>query len=192
MNKITPEIVELRKYVELAFGRPVQTTKDFELLTESIFLKTKDRLSPSTHKRLWGYVSDSHKANPTTLNILSRYAGFDSFIDFCDYLKNNSEVESSFFAKTRIKSGEIASNTNIEIGWSPDRYLLTKYLGDNRYEIIESKNSKLLTGDKFSCSEFILGHPMYMSDIERDGETFPSFVAGEKNGLTLLNPIESE
>lgn len=57
----TPEIEELKILLEQDFGKTLSTTTDFEVFSLYIQKKTNERVSPSTLKRLWGYVSDKHK-----------------------------------------------------------------------------------------------------------------------------------
>jgi hypothetical protein len=56
--------------------------KDFEILNELILEKTKVSLSASTLRRLWGRVEYNHLPSGTTLDTLSRFAGFDSWRAF--------------------------------------------------------------------------------------------------------------
>ena len=187
MNRIYPEIDQLLREVEHTYGNTVKTTTDFESLSVAVENKTREMISSSTLKRLWGYVGDKHKPRFGTLDILSRYTTFGTFDDFCKHLKESSNIESSFLSEKQISSKDLTKGTTVEIGWSPDRYLLLTYNGNNEYTVTESKNSKLIVGDEFTCVEFLLGHPLFVSGVKRTGS---AFVAGQKNGLTLLSISE--
>lgn len=78
----TPEIEELKVLIEKKYGKPLSTTTDFEEF--SIYLKQKmdKRISASTLKRLYGYVSDDHKPRTVTLDLLTQYIGHKNFKDF--------------------------------------------------------------------------------------------------------------
>jgi len=56
--------------------------KDFEKLSQRIFEKTKISLSESTLRRVWGRVEYNHLPSVTTLDTLSRFAGFESWRTF--------------------------------------------------------------------------------------------------------------
>ena len=56
--------------------------KDFEVLNELILEKTKVSLSASTLRRIWGRVEYNHLPSGTTLDTLSRFAGFDGWRAF--------------------------------------------------------------------------------------------------------------
>ena len=183
----TPEIEELKLLVERKFGRVLGTTTDFEEFSLSVCRKYGLRLSASTLKRLWGYVGDSHTPRMCTLDILSRYIGHDSFYAFKSWLKTSVKYNSSFFAAQQITSSELASGSEVEIGWSPNRLVCLTYMGDSVYEVVRSANSKLMPGDRFVTGCFIKEQPLYLPYIERGGQRTAPFVAGRNGGLTIIN-----
>src|ERR1700742_3072141 len=54
-------------------------SKDFEILNQLIFDKTKVSLSASTLRRIWGRVEYNHMPSSTTLDTLAQFAGFDNW-----------------------------------------------------------------------------------------------------------------
>lgn len=189
MNIYKPEIAELLLVVEKKYGKALRTSTDFEEF--SFYLKRGQMgfISPSTLKRLWGYVNDFHKPRMQTLDLLSRYIGFRYFSVFCDYLKTSTAYNSSFFSANQIVSKELSVGEEVEIGWSPNRYLRLVYRGDGVFEVEEVRQSKLRKGDRFETSAFLMGQPLYLSYILREGLRTSPFIAGRNGGLTLLNRI---
>jgi len=57
--------------------------RDFERLNILILERTKVSLSSSTLKRIWGKVNYNNQPSLTTLDALSRFAGFESWREFC-------------------------------------------------------------------------------------------------------------
>lgn len=76
-------IEDLRNTIEKALGRKMQTPKDFDVLSDSIFEKTHQNISPTTLKRLWGYLQEPSIPRSSTLNLLAQYVGFDSWDAYC-------------------------------------------------------------------------------------------------------------
>lgn len=72
----------LLEKIETQLGRKMMTPKDFDFLAEQIFVKTRQSISVSTLKRVWGYVSSKGDTRESTLNLLSKFAGYDSFSHF--------------------------------------------------------------------------------------------------------------
>jgi len=73
----------------------------------------------------------------------------------------------------------------ITLGWNPNRLVKMRYLGEDAYEVVSNVNSKLRVGDRFHLIAAIVGYPLYLSDIIRDGESLPLYVAGFDDGITL-------
>lgn len=68
---------------QLDWGNPSEwQSRDFEILNELILEKTKVSLSASTLRRIWGRVEYNHLPSGTTLDTLSRFAGFDNWRAF--------------------------------------------------------------------------------------------------------------
>ncbi len=187
MHRAYPEIDELLRQVADRFGKEVSATTDFERLSEAVEKALREQVSVSTLKRLWGYVNDRHKPRVSTLDILCRYVGFRSFADFQASL--SSDRSSSFLSERAVRSADLPKRATVEVGWLPNRYLLLENLGGNRYAVREALHSKLQPGDTFTCHEFILGHPLYLSEVRRGELAAPLFIAGNKGGLTTLHVI---
>ena len=186
MTKIIPELNYLLRLVEKHYGRHLSTTTDFESLSVLIERETGELLSASTLKRLYGYVSMKPVPRKSTLDILARFIGKKSYDQFREEWKDSTAFTSTFFSQKTVYASELKDGDIVRIGWDPDRVVKLKYLGDNEFEVLESLNSQLLAGDKFEQVSFMMGYPLYISRILRDGEYTPSYIAGMQNGLNLL------
>ena len=76
-------LAKLRELIEGVIERKMKTPKDFEYLSECIFEKFHEKISPTTLKRLWGYLPESTTPRKSTLDILSMFVGYDNWKDFC-------------------------------------------------------------------------------------------------------------
>lgn len=192
MNIYKPEIAELLLLVEKKYGKALRTTTDFDEFSFYLQKHEFGLISTSTLKRLWGYVNDLHKPRMQTLDLLAHYIGFDFFSAFCEYLKQSSAYNSSFFSTHQIMAKELIPGMELEIGWSPNRYLRLVYQGNTIFEVEEAKQSKLQKGDRFETTTFLKGQPLFLSYILRNGVRTSPFIAGRNGGLTLLNCIKHE
>lgn len=181
-----PELAYLLTEVEKKYGRRIATTTDFELLSVVIDHTIGELISSSTLKRLWGYV----RLNPTpriaTLDILSRFVGHKDFKAFCNHLKNSQVFSSNFFTSRYQTTAELVEGMTVQIGWAPNRLVRMIYLGNHLFEVVSSENSLLMVGDRFELSEIIVGYPLFISRILRDGAYTSSYVAGRIDGINLL------
>ena len=184
-----PELAHLLTRVEARFGRSVRTTTDFEALSEAIESITGELLSASTLKRLWGYVSLHPSPRFSTLDVLCRYIGELSFSAYCRALKADPAFESAFFTTGFVSAEDLAPGAQLQIGWAPDRLVTLVCLGESRWRVERSENAKLQAGDEFAAAQFLLGYPLFIDRIWRDGAWTPSYVAGKWEGLNLLRPL---
>ena len=90
-NQHEQAIAKLRLQVEGAIERKMKTPKDFDFLSECILEKYHERISPTTLKRIWGYLSESTTPRKSTLDILSKFVGYDNWNEFCE--KNSFEEQ---------------------------------------------------------------------------------------------------
>jgi len=191
-RKDIPELNYLLARVEKKYSRHISTSTDFESLSVDIERVTNDVLSASTLKRIWGYVSMKPTPRCSTLDILSRYIGFHDFKAFCDELRSEDAFVSEFFTTKCFLSSDMSKGDRILIGWHPNREVVLEYIGENEWEVVKTTNSKLLIGDRFQATEFMLGTPLWTARILRGGEYTPPFIAGRNGGLTRLEKVFPE
>ncbi|MGM9734883.1 MAG: hypothetical protein ACI3ZL_00570 [Candidatus Cryptobacteroides sp.] len=189
-SNIIPELTYLLSAVEKKYGRRIATSTDFESLSVVIEHEAGDHVSSSTLKRLWGYVSMKPTPRIATLDVLSRYVGVRDFHGFCEALRQSSIYDSTFFSSRCICASDLEAGEQILVGWAPDRIVRLRYLGESEFEVADSRNSQLRVGDRFGLANVLMGYPLYISRILRDGEWTPSYVAGRNGGITLLERVK--
>lgn len=188
-----PEIYELRLRIETSIKRKIQTPADFDFLRGIIWERTHEQISTSTLKRLWGYVDGIDNARNSTLNVLSKALGYESWDAFILKLKSENMDNSDLVMSESVSSGDLMVGDMLLIAWQPNRVCRLKYLGEDKFEVMKSQNSKLKVGDTFRCGLFILGEPVYINDLRQNNGTGEPklFVIGNKSGLVKLR-IENE
>ena len=88
-------LAKLRELIEGVVERKMKTPKDFEFLSECIFEKFHERISPTTLKRFWGYLSETTTPRKSTLDILSMFVGYDNWKNFCRAYTESTEKSES-------------------------------------------------------------------------------------------------
>lgn len=184
--KNIPELSFLLSEVEKKYGRRVATSTDFESLSVVIEMETGELISSSTLKRLWGYVSLNPTPRIATLDVLARFVGKRGFKDFCDGLKDSQAFVSTFFSSRFLDVAGLRQGQRVSIGWAPNRLIELHYHGNFIFEVIRSVNSQLLPGDRFELSDIVLGYPLVISRILRNGSYTPSYIAGKQGGINLM------
>lgn len=181
-----------QKIREIAeFQDKTLTPHDFSILQKLVGQKVPDRpLNDKTLKRFFGYdkTDENSLVRLDTLDILSQYVSFGNWDAFLENFRLLSGEGSGDFVGEEICSNDLSIGEMLHIEWNPDRKSLLKYLGDSRFEIIETENSKWQVGNTFSCKHFILGKPLYVDNLtDKDGLLKSKmFVVGGKGGLTVV------
>ncbi len=181
MQKTSPEISELKQQIEESVGRKMKTSNDFTFLSGAIWERIHENLSTSTLKRLWGYVDGPDKTRNSTLDILSRFLGFNDWDGFINHICQNSGSDQ--VQTEHIKTDDLSVGDLISVSWKPNRRCTFRYLGDYRFIVDHAENSKLKAGDTFRCGLFILGEPLYLNDLVQGNNPPVAFVVGNKDGL---------
>ncbi len=69
----------LKNEVEETFGEKIVSAKNCIALSEAIYSKISLTISSNKLRRFFGLVRSDYSPSPTTLEILSKYCGFESF-----------------------------------------------------------------------------------------------------------------
>ena len=181
MTHTDPEIQELLKQIEERTGINPKSPSDFDQISDIIYESTRESLSASTLKRLWGYFKSEVTIRHSTLVILAKYLEFKSWDDFLAHLKQDNGSDPVL--SPLVKSEDLNVGDRITVSWKPNRRCTFRYLGNQQFIVEASENSKLKEGNTFSCSVFILNAPLYLTDLIQGDNAPVAFVAGKKDGL---------
>lgn len=186
MKDLCPE--ELRRklisQIEEALHRKIATPKDFRMLGERIFHRLNIYISPTTLKRMWGYLKEDTQPRTSTFDILSRFIGYDDWQDFCQREGHRYENESYPVMARRISVLEdLNKGDRILLTWQPDRECLIEHQGDNRFQVISSANTRLKAGNTFCCSLIIEGEPLYIDHLQQQEGKPTAYICGKKAGI---------
>ena len=186
----SPRVSLLKNEFEKHFGRPIKTPKDFSEAVAFVFKKTGEVISDSTVRRLYKETGRYNHVSDDILNILSKVVGYRHFQDFCDYIAKAGIKDSELsYGVNAIKADELSIGDRIHIAWLPDRECTVKYIGDFRFEVEESINATVKTGDTFFCRCFIPGKCLLVDNLEHNGNCYESYTMGNLNGLTCVKKI---
>ena len=186
MNKNAPEILSLRLDIEQELKRRIKTPYDFEFLAGVVWERLHENISPTTLKRLWGYIDGADTTRRTTLCLLSRFLGYQDWEDYLAALASRTDAESNTFEGEGLHMDELKEGDQIEVTWLPNRRCVFRYEGNAHFLVVEAENAKLHVGDRFETACFIIGHPMYIDRLVRGDEPPTAYIAGSKNGLRTV------
>lgn len=176
------KVMDLCKIVEKTAGFTAEKAKHFDDLAMRIYDRTGTLLSPTTLKRIWGYLKEGTVTRRSTYDLLAQYCGWHNFNDFLE--GHTPEIESGFLgvkvlnAKRDLKKGDV-----VKLMWHPSRVCEVKYEGEDRWIVIRSEGTRLSPGDTFRCSMIMSGEPLYLDDLIHEGAKSGIYVCGRRNGV---------
>lgn len=168
-------ICQLKKAVEVRFGCTPASPADFGELSIAVLRVTGERISPDTLSRVWGYKKGYPSIRQSTVRVLDRYA--------------KANEESDFIHTAAIHADECQKGDRVRIAWLPNRVCVLSYLGNYRWRVEEAVNSKLHTGDTFSCRTMAQDQTLIVDHLHTEYADYEGYAIGGKNGLTLVAKI---
>ncbi len=179
------------KYMETQCGRKIRSSADCEYLALDIESLTGEHIGINTIKRLLGFIRDEHNPRITTLNIIARYVGCETWEQLrrMDY----AYASSSFTGKRKeVIVRQLEPGRRIRITYFPKRIVDMEYQSDCHFLVLKSENSKLLQGDQLILTHIIERYPLLVSEVIRDGKSLGSFSTGDRTISYRLLPEASQ
>lgn len=187
--KNSSEVFELRTAIEEAIGKKLKTPADFVFCTGIIWERMHQNISPTTLKRMWGYIEGADTTRLSTLNLLSEFLGFHDWDGFRNHLDESAESQSDVIIAPTIATSSLIKDDLIEIQWLPNRRCVLKYEGNNTFIVTEAEHSKLQIGNTFECSSFLIGQPLYLDNLVQGNNAPVAFVVGKRDGLKVAKKL---
>lgn len=162
----------------------IETTSDFDYLSETIFRRIGVYISASTLKRLWGYSSERVTPRLSTLSFLAKFVGYKDWKDFCQNNEKTVENTSAHILNRSLDVDKVLSiGDRVLLSWLPDRICEIEYLGNHSFRIVNSQNTKLKAESTFMCSTIIENEPLYIDNLVQDSKHHSAFVCGMQGGV---------
>lgn len=182
--KLSFHVIELLKRKS---GSGLRLPSDCELLSLDIESKTGVRIGATTLKRLLGFAQDERQPHTSTLDAIAHYLGYAHWDELAKIEdQGNSDFDSP---DGEVRSANLQVGCEVEITYLPDRRVVLFYLGNNRYRIQQSENSKLQVGDEVEILSFVLHHPLLVMQVWRSGQSLGQFTAACISGLSSVRVI---
>ena len=178
------EIERLRKDIEEALARPMQTPRDFDYLSKRIYARLHIMMSATTLKRLWGYLNDGGQPRSSTLNILAKFLGYHDWQEYHQNAMLPEEQQSAPILSRKLSvTEELHKGDRLRLTWHSGRVCDVEYMGNLNFCVLASEKTRLGPGDTFQCSLVVEGEPLYLDHLIQQGQPPVAYVCGKKNGV---------
>ena len=177
---------KIRQEIETALNRQMKTPKDFEFLRDRIFARLQVMVSRTTLMRIWGYLDEKVEPRETTLSILAQFLGYRNWEEFQQNESLSDEEGSNPVLSRRLNvANDLVPDDCLRLTWQPERVCDIRYLGELRFEVTSSENTRLREGDTFECSLIIEGEPLYLDNLRQGNHPPIAYICGKKSGVNF-------
>lgn len=173
---------KLRNEVESLLGHSLTTSADFEDLSRRIFRKTHEQISPTTIKRIWGYLREDVTPRKGTLDTIAIFCGYRSYQDLLN--ADDDSQSNEVFSRT-LASSDLRVGQQVLLTWPPGRRCVIRYEGYGIFRVIEAHRTKLNSGDTFRCHLMVEHQPLILVELVHNGEKNIQYVAASKDGISF-------
>ena len=175
---------QLKNDIERSVNFKMQTPRNFDRLRDMINTRITESISSTTLKRFWNYLPNDVAPSLYSLNILSRFIGYDSWDTYkakhVDELESDSDPVMSRHINVvkDLMPGDI-----IRLLWHPNRVCDIEYLGFEKFKVLLSERTQIKVGDTFECGLIIENEPLYVDNLKQEGGKPTTYVCGKKKGV---------
>ena len=185
----------LKKLIDRKYGK-VTTAIDFEStsgfndfgIEADIFNRIGKMLSGSTIERIVGLTRDQRNIRITSLEILSEYLDFKNVDQLISYLESNSFKTQSERANFNLNI--FMKSHIIKIVFGDNKEISIRYLETNKFEVVLSKNSKLIKGDNVEINQLELEEELVCGSVcrikEKKINNLGVYKSGENNKVKSI------
>lgn len=168
-------------------GCDVTTPAGAMKLQLDIHARTGELLSVNTVKRLTGVIDYAGEPRVTTLDIVARYLGHDSWQTLAAVV--NNRVSRFGGDSPFVDAAALPADSRMELAWEPGRRVVARHLGRGLYRVESVTAAKLAAGDLMRLSQLAPGFPLVASSVVRDGADLGVYTAADELGLTLVDVL---
>lgn len=176
-------IERLCSEIEVALQRKMRTPKDFEFLHGYIFTHRHQFVSTTTLKRVWGYVAEDVQPRIGTLDILARLLCYRDWESYCAGSRSEELPSAPAMGKQLSVGAGLSVGDRIRLTWQPGRVCDVEYMGNSKFRVVASQNTRLRAGNTFRCSLIIEGEPLYIDRLQQENLPPIAYVCGKRQGV---------
>ncbi|MDE7414180.1 MAG: hypothetical protein K2N05_10415 [Muribaculaceae bacterium] len=172
---------EVERYVSLNLSSPA----DFIFLSDRLREEGHGYVSPTTLKRVWGYIADKGEDYIPSNYTLRSLCGLLGFKDWPQYCQDTASIQSAEYTGQFVETRFLPQDIEISLFWPPNRNIRLRHIKPSLFEVIENENSRLHIGDVVECGCFTQHAPAFFRVFRRNVEPL-SYIAGSAQGVLFV------
>ena len=180
---------KLREMIEKMAARNTLVPRDLPCRSETVDQRPQQRVSDSTLRRFWGYVSEGVSASRFTKDVLAKFLGYADFEEL-GLSQGTGERQSQMVIGKEISCDDLYEGQMLKLSWLPDRTCIIRYQGNGSFKVVSAENTRLAKDDTFECRHFINHEPAYLHGWKHGDREPVTYAIGKKNGIIVEHYLE--
>ena len=177
----------IKEKIHEKLGQAIRYPKDCHALAEHIETVCKTKISPSTIKRLYGFVKGaSQEPRLYTLDLIGEYLGYKGWDQLIDSI--HVSVPSGSKEIEKIKQGQVRKGQSVILCYEPGKKIELRKSGDS-FLVISSNDRKLHLNDEVHFHELEVHYPLSLTSVTRKGEGMGKMQLATVSGITSIRKI---
>jgi hypothetical protein len=164
-------------------GTALRYSKQCDALAAHIQEVCKTTISPSTLRRLLGFVKNTFQPREYSLDILAEYVGYKSWTHLLKSLEHGEGEAVKVIEK--LKPTQVKSGQTVQVGFEPGRQVSIKREG-GAYRVIASNEKKLSLGDEVEFRIIELHYPLTFTRVVRGSKDIGRVQVAAFSGVTSI------
>lgn len=153
-------------------------------MANKIVSESNCRLSPSTIRRLFGFIKGTKEVRIHTLDVISNYLGYTTWDDLIETLNQEGSIKSKVI--TELKLSSLKAGDKYCYTYKPDAEVSFECMGKSKFKVIEAKNGQLKKGDIFIANLISLHYPFFIQEVEQNGKSTGQIIEGKISGILSI------
>jgi hypothetical protein len=171
----------IRQKIEEKFGHALRYSKQCDALAAHINEVCKLTISPSTLRRLLGFVKNKAQPRDYSLDILAAYVDHKSWTHLLAALDGNREIPEKAIEKlsaTQVKKGQA-----VQIAYEPGKQVEIRKVGAT-FNVLSTNDKKILLNDVVDFRLIELHYPLTFTSVIREGKNIGRVQVATVSGVT--------
>lgn len=185
------------RHLNMKAGCDVTTAAGATILAHDIESKTGEKLAANTLKRLLGIIPYNNTPRLTTLNIIGRYLGYQSWEDFYSAIKKGISIYGDHNPCVEVR--KLPTDALITIRWDANKEVKIRHHGGRICEVVQITNcdlipignrignrirkNNLMEGDIVVMPQIAVGLPLALKSVLREGYIIGKGVIAPEIGI---------
>lgn len=173
----------IRQKIEEKFGHPLRYSKQCDALATHINEVCRLTISPSTLRRLLGFVKNKAQPRDYSLDILAAYVGHKSWPHLLATLDGNREKPEKAIEK--LSTSQVKKGQKVLIAYEPGKQIETERTGSG-FVVVSTNDKKLQLNDEVDFRVIELHYPLTFTSVVREGKNIGRVQVATVSGVTAI------